>query len=456
MSTRITSATVRVTVLGPRDRADLVVPVEMPASAVAAEYARTSGLAVPPRLSTPAGVPVDADRSMSELGLSHGAVLVAAGAAAGAPADVDARAAGRPVPSRVVVAALLTLATAGAVAAGVLAGVTGEQPARTVCGVVLALCALVVSTPLLPVHADRARALSSAGPGFAAAAGFATTYTRAPGGLPLGIAAASLAAVVAAAVARSCLDEDHDEIVDVWLVAAGFLAVVSVLVLAVGASAVPLLAVVLTAAVVGARLMPYTVVDVPDQALLDIDRLAVTAWSAREQPRGSRRTRSMVRTEAVRDLVRRGQRLVSAGTVVIAVAVCTAGPLLVLAAGRDLSGIGGLVMVGAGAVALSLVARAFRSRLPRLLLRVSAAWLAAFLGLELLRGSSPTWAWSVFAAAAVLAAGVTIAAVSLGHGWRSVWWARMADVAEALGVVVVVAMLPLASGLFDLVRGFTS
>ena len=76
-------------------------------------------------------------------------------------------------------------------------------------------------------------------------------------------------------------------------------------------------------AVVAARLLPYTVVDVPDQALLDLDRLAVTAWSAREQPRGSRRSAASSATTASSVIVRRGQRLVSAGTVVIALVVAT-------------------------------------------------------------------------------------------------------------------------------------
>ena len=66
-------------------------------------------------------------------------------------------------------------------------------------------------------------------------------------------------------------------------------AVLTVVLLLLGASAQGLWAVLFAAAVVAARLLPYTVVDVPDQALLDLDRLAVTAWSAREQPRGSRR-----------------------------------------------------------------------------------------------------------------------------------------------------------------------
>ena len=52
-------------------------------------------------------------------------------------------------------------------------------------------------------------------------------------------------------------------------------------------------------------LLPYLVVDVPDEALIDLDRLQNTAWSAREQPRGSRRKRVIVRPDGVAAVVRR-------------------------------------------------------------------------------------------------------------------------------------------------------
>jgi hypothetical protein len=223
-----------------------------------------------------------------------------------------------------------------------------------------------------------------------------------------------------------------------------------------GASAEGLWALLFALAVVAARLLPYTVVDVPDQALLDLDRLAVTAWSARERPRGSRRQRAMVRAEGVTHVVRRGLRLVAAGTLVIAAVVTTTGALLTLQAGRDLRGWSALAMVGLGGVALSLVARSFRSLLPRVALRVAATAVLALLGLEVVDGLGRTAAWVVFGAGSVLALLVTLAAVSLGRGWRSVWWARVADLLEGLAVVLVVGAVPLASGLVEAVRRFTT
>ena len=248
----------------------------------------------------------------------------------------------------------------------------------------LLLCAFVTAAPLPGASGGTARARTAASPAFAAGAGFAATYTESPGGLLLALAVGALAAAVFAAVGRTFLDPDQDELVDIWLVVGGALAVVVTVLLLVGAAPHALWSVLFAAAVVAARLLPYTVVDVPDEALLDLDRLAVTAWSARERPRGSSRRRSTVRVEGVTTVVHRGLRLVTAGTFVIAGTVALTGPLLVLGADLDRQGIGSLVMVGLGGVALLLVARSFRSALPRMALRVAATWVLGFLGYAVL------------------------------------------------------------------------
>jgi hypothetical protein len=141
----------------------------------------------------------------------------------------------------------------------------------------------------------------------------------------------------------------------------------------------------------------------------------------------------------------------------IALVAGAAGPLLLLLRGvADLAAITSQVMVGLGAVALSLVARSFRAALPRLALRLCAAWLLAALGLAVLRSADSTTDWGVFAGALLLSLVVTLTAVQLGRGWRSVWWARAADVTEGLGIVLIVALVPLASGLSEVIRGFVS
>jgi hypothetical protein len=113
-------------------------------------------------------------------------------------------------------------------------------------------------------------------------------------------------------------------------------------------------------------------------------------------------------------------------------------------------------MVLLGAVALALVARSVRARVPRLALRLSAATVAAWTGVLLLGGGDERATWWVFAAAVLLGALTIGVAVALGQGWRSVWWARVADVVESLAVVLVVAAVPLASGIFGAVRSLVS
>jgi hypothetical protein len=456
VSAGIVSATIRVTVLGDTGRADLAVPVWVDVAALAHGFAESVGATEDPTLTTTSGAVLDPAVTVDRAGLRHGDVVVALAATPAVPVpDPDVQSAPSGATRRVQPALLLLAALCGLGGAAALALSDAAGPARTVCELLLLLCAVVTAAPLGDDGAS-ARARTAASPAFASAAGFAATYSDRPGGLLLGLAVGALAAAVFAAVARTFLDADHDELVEVWLVVAGAFAVLVTVLLLVGGAAQALWAVLFAAAVTAARLLPSTVVDVPDEALLDLDRLAVTAWSAREQPRGSRRRRNMVRAEGVAAVVRRGLRLVAAGTAVIAAVVATTGPLVVLDARLDRRGIAALVMVGLGGIGLSLVARSFRSVLPRVALRVAATWVLGFLGLVVLRELGTTAGWVTFAGAVGLALVVVLAALSLGRGWRSVWWARVADVAEALCVVLVVAAVPLASGLFDVVRGFTA
>ncbi|QWZ07983.1 EsaB/YukD family protein [Nocardioides panacis] len=458
MSAGIVSATIRVTVVGSAGRADLAVPLWVDVDTLAHSYADLVGASAPPPLTTSGGVLLDGTRTVELAGLRHGDVVVALDEADGPQPGRRRREVRRGLsgafdrqPLLLALAALCGLA-----GAGVLAATGGAGPARVVCLVLLLLCALTCVAPMAGASGAAARARSAAAPAFAAGAGFVAAYSSAPGGLLLGLAVAALAAAVLAAVGRTFLDSEHDELVEIWLAVAAALALLTVLLLLLGGSVQGLWAVLFAAAVVGARLLPYTVVDVPDQALLDLDRLAVTAWSAREQPRGSRRRRSIVRLDGVTEVVRRGLRLVAAGTVVIAVVAAVTGPLLALGAGRGLQGLSTLVMVGLGGAALALVARSFRSALPRVALRCAAVWVLAFLGYDVLDTYGRTADWVTFAAVLALALVVTLSAVSLGRGWRSVWWARVADLVEGLSIVLVVAAVPLASGFYEVVRGFTA
>ena len=56
--------------------------------------------------------------------------------------------------------------------------------------------------------------------------------------------------------------------------------------------------------------------------------------------------------------------------------------------------------------------------------------------------------WYVVGAVLALAAAVLVAAVATGRGWRSVWWARRAEIGESLCGAFAVASLVVAAGLF--------
>lgn len=458
MSAGVVRATLRVTVVGSAGRADLVVPLGAEIGSLGRAYAETVGAAAPPPLATVAGVPLADHVAVDEAPLSDGDVVLALDAEHEEHADRADDPAHRTVRrgSRAGTVVVALAAAAGLAGAAVLALSDAAGPARSGCLLVLLLCAVVSAVPVeASGEGVPARVRAAASPGFGAAAGFGASYHDGPGGLLLAVAVAALSATVFAAVTRMFLDGEHDELALVWLVVGGAAATLVTVSLLTGASAHGVWTVVFAAAVVAARLLPYTVVDVPDRALLDLDRLAVTAWSARERPRGGRR-RAVVRYDGVGRLVRRGQDLVAAGTAMIAVLAAVTGPLLLLPGTDDLAGICSLAMVALGAAALALVARSFRAALPRLALRLCAGWLLAALGLAVVRAADRTTDWAVFAGVALLALVVTLAAVQLGRGWRSVWWARVADLVEGLSIVLIVALVPLASGFSEAIRGFVS
>ncbi len=378
--------------------------------------------------------------------------------AADAVADADrpgADAARRARRTGVTSGATLGLGAVCAVGSAAVVAVQGSMSQRLGCAVFFVVAALATAFPVRTSQIG-GRLRAAASPAFAAAAGFTAGYSDETGGLLLGLAVAALCATGAAAVARAWLSQEEEELTDVALVVGATLSGLTLLLLLLGSSVLSLLALAYGAAVVAARLLPYLVVDVPDEALLDLDRLQNTAWSAREQPRGSRRKRVIVRADGVAAVVRRGQRLMTSGTVVISAVVVVGGALLVRDVDLDLLGVSRVALVLLGAAALSLVARSVRARVPRLALRLSAGVVAAWTGLVLLDVGDPRAAWWIFAGATALGALTVSVGLALGQGWRSVWWARLADVCEALAVVLVVAAVPLAAGIFGAVRSLVS
>ena len=130
-------------------------------------------------------------------------------------------------------------------------------------------------------------------------------------------------------------------------------------------------------AVLAARVVPGLVVDVPDQYLIDLERLAVTAWSARERP-GGKRGRAVVPASAASVVAGHGTRMLTAATAAIAVVVLVSAPLLLATATLRVDRIGARCLVGFAGAALLLAARSYRHRGAGALLRTAGlgCWLA--------------------------------------------------------------------------------
>lgn len=446
------SDTVSLSVHGSVGVLDLVVPAGASALDVAREYAAQAGLATIPLLQTALGELLPAGRSLADAGLRSGDLVVAVHGVHRPTGDSSARAA-MPVRDRgttaTVVASLAALVAAGA---GWYAGRAGDDVVRTAVVALLLGCALVAVVPLGP----HVRHRTAAAPAFGAAAAFAALYVPGHHLLPAVLGSCALAAAVVASVARAVAPEP-DEATTVWM--ASGLVVLAACALSPLFSWDPRVSwtLLLLLAMMAARFAPALAIDVPDEALLDLDRLAVTAWSARDRGTpGGRRGRIVVAGEAMAQLVRRASRTVTASAAAVLVVVAVSAPLLLHRATLDLDRIGARLLVFLAGASILLAARSYRHRAARALLRGAGlvAWGALAVHLVGVLGAAHlTW----FVVALVLLGCVALAAaVATGRGWRSVWWSRRAEVAESLCGSLAFAAAVVAAGLFRRLWEITS
>jgi hypothetical protein len=214
-------------------------------------------------------------------------------------------------------------------------------------------------------------------------------------------------------------------------------------------------AILLAGGLLAARFVPALAVDVPDQYLVDFERLAVTAWSARD-PAPRRRVRSVVPIGAVAEVAERGGRLLAASAGVVLVVTAVSAPLLLWSATLPVDRIGARLEVGLVGAGLLLAARSYRHPVARVLLRVAGlACMAA-----LARYAAPRLGQGQLFAVSVTAIGlgvlVAVAALATGRGWRSAWWSRRAEVAEAVCGSSALAVVLVASGFFRYLWELTS
>lgn len=430
---------------GPAGVIDVLVPRDAAAIDVAREYAATCGLREIPPLITRSGRALKADEVLSDVGIASGDLLAVA-----APVEPPGRSgrsgAGRPAaggedrPGRLSAVAVSVACAAAVVAGWLAAHAEGLRHDLSVAALaVAALTGLVPSGRLAP-----RRAVSA--PAFAGAAAFAVAWDPAPERLPTILGVAALFAAVVAAAARA-VDRRAEEALRVWIVVGVAFFGITFLAALAGFAPSVVWAVVLVVVMLAARYVPAYAIDVPDTQLLALDRLAVSAWSAREQPRG-KRSRTMVPVDAVAAVAASGARTLLASSVAILGLTALAAPLLLASATVPIDRTGARVFVFLVGAALLLAARSYRYTVPRRLLRMAGLLCWGVLLVAVVGDLSGRTAVVLVGVAVLLAAALVIAAVATGRGWRSVKWSRRAEIAEAVAGSFALAAFVAATGIF--------
>ena len=431
-----------VTVHGPAGALDLVAPAAASVTDVAREYAAQAGLATMPLLYSRAGELLLASASLDELGVDTGSILVAT---TGVPRPARATTRRTTHAAGATAGPLSVLWCAVAAAVAVLAGWCAAHASGTAHGVAIAVLAAAALLGLVPTGRHAVPRVIAA-PCFAGAAGFAWAWDPDPQRLPMVLGTTALAAAVGAALARTAGDRAEAQL-KVVMIAGGLVFALTGAVTLLGWAPRAAWALLLVGCLLAARFVPTVAVDVPDQYLVDFERLAVTAWSARERgPR--RRVRSIVPVAAVAEVAERGARIVAASSAAVVVVALVSAPVLLWSAQLPVDRVGArllVLLVGGG---LLLAARSYRQPDARAMLR--GAGVACWAALAVYLAPRTSQGQLLAASLLVVALGtiVVLVAVATGRGWRSAWWARRAEVAEALCGSSALALVLVASGFF--------
>jgi hypothetical protein len=440
---RLVHGTLALTVHGPAGALDLVVPPEASVDDVAREYAARAGLQFAPTLHSRLGTALVAESSLADLGIRSGDVLAAGGAVrrhAGDHVTQESEAA-LPGPSSVTWFAVAVAVAAVAGWFGSRVGGLDSAEGR----VTVELLGFSGFLGVLAIGRLSAHRMVTA-PAFAAAAAFAVVWAPEPERLPTVVGVTALVGAVAAGVART-LDVQGDEALRVWMVVGVGLFLVTGAGALLHADPRVVWGLLLLAATLAARFVPAISIDVPDQFLIDIERLAVTAWSARDRPHG-RRGRTVVPPAAVAQVAARGSRIVAASAAGFWAVVAVSAPMLLATADLPVDRTGARVMVGLAGAALLLAARSYRHPAARALLRGAGLTCWAALVVALLDVLDAGQGFALGISVILLAVLLVVVAVAIGRGWRSAWWSRRAEVAEGLAGAGAIAALVVASGLF--------
>ena len=251
------------------------------------------------------------------------------------------------------------------------------------------------------------------------------------------------------------LDAGTDAAARVWIVTGGGLFLLTALATLADLPPRVTWSALLLLAMLAARVVPALAVDVPDSYLIDLDRLAITAWSARERPR-SRRGRVVVPESAVVAVAARGAAIITASAAAILVVSAVSAPLLLEATDLPIDRVGARVLVFLCGAGLLLGARSYRHVAARQLLRLAGlvCWVALAWALVPVLSDGQWLAVAVVAVALALL--MVMVAVATGRGWRSAWWSRRAEVAEGIVGSFAFAALVVSAGFFRILWESTS
>ncbi|MEZ5096361.1 MAG: hypothetical protein R2731_09715 [Nocardioides sp.] len=338
----------------------------------------------------------------------------------------------------------VAVAAGVALAAGWSAATAGDAPLSTVCVILLGAAAVIGVVPVGRYAPHR----QAAAPAFGAAAAFAVGGQPSAELLPTQLGSAALVAAVVAGVGRA-LGGSRDEYARVWMVGGVAVALAGTGASLLGLSPAVVWSLLLVGSMLAARVVPALAVDVPDQLLVDMERLAVTAWSARERPPG-RRGRTLVSRPAVARVAERGARLVTAASVAVAAVAGISSWLVLHRAGPELDLLGARLLALFAGAGLLLAARSYRHRGARSMLQSAGVATWAGLAATVAPGLTPGRLLLAALTLAAVAVAMLVAAVATGRGWRSAWWARRAEVAEGVAGSLAVAALVVSTGAFRL------
>ena len=434
--------TMAVSIHGPAGVVDLVVPPGAVATDLAREYAQQSSLASVPLIYTRTGELLRADDGLGDAGVVTGDVLVATTTVHRPRESAPVARTDHPGPEA---GPWSTAWFWGTGLLAVLAGAFTTQTHGELRGAAVALLLAAAVVGVVPFGRYAAQRVLVA-PAFAGAAALPVLWDPTPERLPLILGTVGLAAAIAAAVGRA-LAPGPDEALRVWMVGGtGLFALAGMAALG-DFSAAVVWSAVMVLAVLAARFVPAFAVDVADQYLIDLDRLAVTAWSARER-RPGRRGRIVVPEATVSQVATGAARTMAAAAAAVAVAVTVASYLLLTRVTPELDRIGVRCLVCFAGAALLLTARSHRHPAPRVLLRLAGLSCWSMLVWQLLDELSEPRRAALLGVAIALGLLLVLIAVATGRGWRSVWWSRRAEVAEGFCAAAALASVVVTSGLF--------